>query len=96
MILFLLKGLKSYKPSNFECLYFLSKTHFIFLLLLITFEPLEQKQNHIPLLKVLMCGMNAQGAQWHGGIFILRYVSLKMADLHHKTAHVSFPMATTS
>ena len=72
-----------------------SKTHITLLLWLISFEPGEQKQIHIPLLKVLMCVMNAQGAQWHGGIFILRYVSLKMADLHHKTAHVSFPMATT-
>ena len=62
---------------------------------LITFEPLEQKQSYIPLLKVLMCGMNAWGAQWHGGIFILQYTSLKMVLLLHKTALVNFPMATT-
>ena len=35
--LFLLKGLKSYQPSKFESLYLLNKTHFIFLLWLITF-----------------------------------------------------------
>ena len=62
---------------------------------LITFEPLEQKQSYIPLLKVLMCGMNAWGAQWHGGIFILQYTSLKMVLLLHKTALVNFPLATT-
>ena len=39
--------------------------------------------------------MNAQGAQWHGGIFILQYTSLKMALLLHKTTLVNFPMATT-
>ena len=63
-------GLKSYEPSKFENVYFLSKTGLTFLLWLITFEPLEQKQSYIPLLKVLMCGMNAQGAQQHTGIFI--------------------------
>ena len=50
--LFLLKGLKSYQPSKFECLYFPSKTYFTFLLWLITFEPLELTQRYIPLLKV--------------------------------------------
>ena len=53
----------------------------------------------VPLLKVLMCGMNACGmnaqeAQWHGDIFILRYTSLKIAVLLHKTALVKFPIAT--
>ena len=62
---------------------------------LITFEPLEQKQSYIPLLKVLMCGVNAWGAQWHGGIFILQYTSLKLVLLHHKAALINFPMATT-
>ena len=91
----MLRGLKSYQPSKFESVYFLSKTGLTFLLWLITFEPLEQKQSYIPLLKVLMCGMNAWGAQWHGGIFILQYTSLKMVLLLHKTALVNFPMATT-
>ena len=62
---------------------------------LITFEPLQQKKSYIPLLKVLMCGMNARGAQQHAGIFILWYTSLKMALLLHKSALVNFPMATT-
>ena len=91
----MLRGLKSYQPSKFESVYFLSKTGLTFLLWLITFEPLEQKQSYIPLLKVLMCGMNAWGAQQHAGIFILWYTSLKMALLLHKTALVNFPMATT-
>ena len=30
--------------------------------------------------------MNARGAQWDGGSFILQYTSLKMAVLLHKTA----------
>ena len=93
--MFLLKGFKSYEPSKYKCSDFLSKTHVTFLLWLITFEPLEQKQSYIPLLKVLMCGMNAWGAQWHGGIFILQFTSLKMVLLLHKTTLVNFPMATT-
>ena len=85
----------SSKVTSHQSVYFLSKTGLTFLLWLITFEPLEQKQSYIPLLKVLMCGMNVWGAQWHGGIFILRYTSLKMVLLLHKTAFVNFPMATT-
>ena len=41
-----------------------------------------------------MCGMNAQGAQRHDGIFMLQYTSLKMAILLHETTLVNFPMAT--
>ena len=58
-----LKGLKSYQPSKYKCSDFLSKTHVTFLLWLITFEPLEQKQSYVLLLKVLMCGMNGFGAK---------------------------------
>ena len=57
--LFYLKGLKSYQLSNFECLDFLSRIDFTFILWLITFEPLELKQSYIPHLKVLMCGIDA-------------------------------------
>ena len=39
--------------------------------------------------------MNALGAQWYGGIFILQFISLKMAVLLHKTALVNFPMASS-
>ena len=42
-----------------------------------------------------MCDMNAQGAQWHDGIFMLQYTSLKMVVLLHKSELVNFPMATT-
>ena len=49
----------------------LSKTDFTFLLGLITFDLLEQKQSYEPCLKVLMCGMNAQGGQWHTLVFQL-------------------------
>ena len=69
---FLLRVLKSYQPSEFESVNFLSKICFTFLLWLLTFQPLEQKQSYIPLLKVLMCGMSTQGAQQYGGIFILQ------------------------
>lgn len=48
-----LKGLKSYHSSKFECLYFLSKTHFTFLLWLITFEPLESANVGVWMLKEL-------------------------------------------
>ena len=57
--LFLLRGLKSYKLSKFECVDFNSKIDFTFLLWLITFELLELKQSYILHLKVLTCGINA-------------------------------------
>ena len=91
-----LRVLKSYQTLKFEFLHFLSKTHFTFLLWLITFEPLEQNQSYIPLLKVLICGMNARGVQRLDGIFILRYTSLKMAVLLHKSVLVNFPIATSA
>ena len=68
---------------------------FTFLLWLITFEPLVLKISYAPHLKVLLCGMNAREGQWHGGIFILLYTSLKIALFLHKTALINFPMATT-
>ena len=73
----------------------ISKTYFRFLSWLIIFSLLEQKQSFMPLLKVLICGMNVQGTQRHDGIFILGFTSLKMAVLLHKTVLVNFPMATT-
>ena len=42
---------------------FLSKSDFSFVLLQITFEPLEIEQSYVPLLKALMCDINAVGAQ---------------------------------
>ena len=49
----------------------------------------------VPLLKVIVCGMNARGDQWLGGNFTLQYTTLKMTVLLHKTALVNFLMATT-
>ena len=53
------------------------------------------EKSYIPLLKVLMCGMNSRGAQGYDGIFILQYNYMKMALLFNKIALVTFPMATT-
>ena len=54
---------------------------------LIPFEPLEQKQSYIPLLKVLVCGMNSWGSKWLGGIFTFQYTILKMTVLLHKLSN---------
>ena len=45
------------------CTILLSKSEFLFALLLVTFEPHEVEQNYIPHLKALMCGINAAEAQ---------------------------------
>ena len=63
----------------------LSKSDFSFALLLVTFELLEVKQSYLPLLKVLMCGINAVGAQGSGCMLTLCHAPLKMAVLLHKT-----------
>ena len=65
---------------------FHSKTDFVFLLDLITFEPLELKKSYIPHLKVLVSGINAFSPQWCGCIFVLCYTHMKLALLLHKTA----------
>ena len=67
---------------------FLSKSDFSFVLLLITFEPLEIEQSYVPLLKALMSGINAVGAQGCGCMFRLCHTSLKMGLLLHKTEKV--------
>ena len=66
----------------------LSKSDFSFALLLVTFEPLDIQQSYIPLLKALMCGINAVGAQGSGCMFTLCHAPLKMAVLLHKTEKV--------
>ena len=53
---------------------------------LVTFEPLEIQQSHIPLLKALMCGINAVGAQGCGCMFTFSHAYLKMGVLPHKMA----------
>ena len=56
----------------------LSKSDFSFALLLVAFEPLWLEQSYMPLLKALMCGINALGAQGRGCIFTLYHASLIM------------------
>ena len=72
-----------------------SKTDLTFLLYLITFEPIELKQNFIPHLKVLLCGIYASSSQWCGCIFILCHTHLKLALLLHKQGFVATEVATT-
>ena len=66
----------------------LSKSNFSFALLLVTFELLEVEQSYKPLLKALMCGINAAGAQRCGSLFTFYYAYLKMGVLLHKMAIV--------
>ena len=70
------------------CTILLSKSDFSFALLLVTFEPLDIQQSYIPLLKALMCGINAVGAQGSGCMFTLCHAPLKMGVLLHKMASV--------
>ena len=67
---------------------FLSKSDFSFALLLVTFELLEVEQSYIPLLKALMCCINAVEAQGFGCMFTFRHAYLKMGVLLHKMAIV--------
>ena len=71
------------------------KSDFLFALLLVTFELLEVVQSYLPLLKALMCGINAIGAQGHGCMFTLCHAPLKMAVLLHKTEIVCRVMLLT-
>ena len=74
---------------------FLSKSDFSFALLLVSFEPLEIQQSNIPLLKALMCGINAVGAQGCGCMFTFCHAYLKMGVLLHKMAIVCKRRAMT-
>ena len=66
----------------------LSKSDFSFALLLVTFELLEVEQSYIPLMKALMCGINAVEAQGCGCMFTFCHAYLKMGVLLHKMAIV--------
>ena len=66
---------------------FLSKSDFSFVLLLVTFEPLEVEQSYIPLLKALKCGINAVGAQGCSCMSTFCHAPLKIALLLHKMAN---------
>ena len=63
----------------------LSKSDFSFALLLVTFEPLDIQQSYIPLMKALMCGINAVGAQGCGCMSKFCHAPKKIAVLLHKT-----------
>ena len=69
---------------------FLSKSDFSFALLLVTFEILEVEQSYIHLLKALMCGINAIGAQGCGCMFTVCHTRLKMGVLLLKMPKVPF------
>ena len=71
---------------------FLSNSDFSFVLLLVTFEPLEVEQSYIPLLKALMCGIDAVEAQGCGCMFTFCHAYLKMGVLLHKEASQRFIM----
>merc|ERR1712212_198241 len=66
----------------------LSKSDFSFALLLVTFELLEIQQSYVPILKALMCGINAAGAQRCGCMFTFCHAYLNMGVLLHKMAIV--------
>ena len=68
---------------------------FSFALLLVTFELLEVEQSYIPLLKALMCGIHAVGAQGCGCMFTFCHAYLKMDVLLHKMAIVCKRRAMT-
>ena len=65
---------------------FLSKSDFSFVLLLVTFEPLDLEQSYIPHLKALMCGINAAEAQGCDCMFTFCHAYPKMGVLLHKMA----------
>ena len=73
----------------------LSKSDFSFALLLVTFKPLDIQQSYIPLLKALMCGNNAVGAQGSGCIFTFCHAPLRIALLLHKIAKVPYSFSET-
>ena len=73
----------------------LSKSDFSFALLLVTFELLEVEQSYIGLLKALMRGIIAVGAQGCSCIFTICHAYLKMGVLLHKMAIVCKRRAMT-
>ena len=73
----------------------LSKSDFSFVLLLVTFEPLDLEQSYIPHLKALMCGINAAEAQRCDCMFTFCYAYPKMGVLLHKMANASHSSSGT-
>ena len=74
---------------------FLSKSDFSFVLLLVTFEPLEVEQSYIPLLKALICGINVVGAQGCSCMSTFCHAPLKIALLLHKMANGPYSLSET-
>ena len=74
---------------------FLSKSDFSFVLLLVTFEPLEVEQSYIPLLKALICGINVVGAQGCSCMSTFCHAPLKIALLLHKMANGPYSFSET-
>ena len=73
----------------------LSKSDFSFALLLVTFELLEVEQSYIPLLKALMSGINAVGAQRCSCMSTFCHAPLIMALLLHKMANGPYSFSET-
>ena len=73
----------------------LSKSDFSFALLLVTFEPLDIQQSYIPLLKALMCGINAVETQMCDCMFTFCYAYPKLGVLLHKMANASHSSSGT-
>ena len=53
---------------------------------MVTFDPFELEQSYIPLLKALMCGINASGAQGHDKTLSICHALLKNAILLNEIA----------
>ena len=75
--------------------YFLSKSDFSFILLLVTFEPLEVEQSYIPLLKAPICGINVVGDQGCSCMSTFCHASLKIALLLHKMVNGPYSFSET-
>ena len=74
---------------------FLSKSDFSFVLLLVTFEPLELEQSYIPLLKALKCGIVVVGAQGCSCMSTFCHGPLKVALLLHKMVNGPYSLSET-
>ena len=73
----------------------LSKSDYSFALLLATFELLEVEQSYIPLLKALICGINAVGSQGCGCMSTFCHAPKKIAHLLHKMANGPYSLSET-
>ena len=79
-----LKYREGVNRPDLPSLILLSKSDFLFALLLVTFELLEVEQSYIPHLKAMMSGINAAKAQGCDCMFTFCHAYLKMGVLLHK------------